>query len=360
MNKGTIQKKALEIAKLHKRCGLGVSMGVGKTRMAIQHLQYNYNPLIEALVVIPKHSVAQSWIDELGKMNLESLVKHITFTTYLSINKHDPKKYGLVYLDECHSLLLGHEKFLSNYTGKILGLTGTPPVRKGTEKYDMVVKYCPIVYEFSVDQATDSSILNDYKIVVHKLELSKTPSLKKKKKNGGYWYTTEQKDYDYISGRVSDAQTIKQKKFAGIMRMRAIMDYNTKELYSKSLSKKINTKCIIFANTQKQADKLCKHSYHSGNKKSKENLELFSDGRIDRLSCVLQLSEGISIPKLKQAIILHSYGNERKTAQRIGRLLRLSPDQKATCHILCYKNTIDEKWVEEALKTFDINKIEYV
>ena len=84
-NRSIIQNEALEIAKANKRCGLGISMGVGKTRIAIQHLQYSYNPLIEALVVIPKHSVAQAWTDELEKLNLQDLVKHITFTTYLSL-----------------------------------------------------------------------------------------------------------------------------------------------------------------------------------------------------------------------------------------------------------------------------------
>ena len=123
--------------------------------------------------------------------------------------------------------------------------------------------------------------------------------------------------------------------------------------------KNITHKCIVFANTQKQADRICKHSYHSGNPKSEENLELFSDGRIDKLSCVLQLSEGVTIPNLKQGIIMHAYGNERKTAQRIGRLLRLNPNETATCHILCYKGTQDERWVEQALETFDSNKIKY-
>jgi len=126
-NRSIIQAEALEVAKANKRCGLGISMGVGKTRIAIQHLQYCYNPLIEVLVVIPKHSVAQAWIDELEKMNLSSLVKHITFTTYLSINKHKPTEYDVLYLDECHSLLGTHEPFLAMFTGRILGLTGTPP-----------------------------------------------------------------------------------------------------------------------------------------------------------------------------------------------------------------------------------------
>ena len=223
----------------------------------------------------------------------------------------------------------------------------------------MVKRYCPIVYEFSVDEATDSNILNDYKIVIHKLQLSKLSTFAKKNKNGGKWYTSEVKDYQYLTGRCQQAMTAKQQQFAAIMRMRGLMEYNTKEQYLKGILKNISSKCIVFANTQKQADRVCKHSYHSGNKQSEENLELFSDGRINRLSCVLQLSEGISIPDLRQGIIMHAYGNNRKTAQRIGRLLRLSPDQKAVCHILCYANTIDEKWVNDALKTFDPSKIEY-
>ena len=258
-NRETVQADALAVATNNKRCGLGISMGVGKTRIAIQHLMINYNPLIEALVVIPKHSVAQSWVDELGKMDLEKLVKHITFTTYLSLKKHNPNDYDIVYLDECHSLKYSHELFLGPYVGKILGLTGTPPKSKTTEKGMLVQKYCPIKYEFSVDDATDSNILNDYQIIIHELELSKLPALKKKTKAGGHWYTTETKDYDYVTSRLADAQSQQQIQFARIMRMRALMDYTSKESYVKSMLKNIDTQCIVFANTQKQADRICKH-----------------------------------------------------------------------------------------------------
>ncbi len=356
-NRQVVQLEALNIAAQHKRCGLGISMGVGKTRIAIQHLQKNFNPFVQALVVIPKHSVSQSWIDELGKMKVEKLVKHITFTTYLSLKKHNPNDYDIVYLDECHSLLPGHEEFLSQFNGKILGLTGTPPRDKKSVKGMLVNKYCPIRYTFDVDDATESNILNDYKIIIHELELSGLPTLKKKNKNGGHWFTNEKKDYDYCNGRVAEAQSPKQMQFARIMRMRALMDYPTKESYVKSMVKNIEDKCIVFANTQKQADRISKHSYHSGNPKSEENLELFSDGRIHTLSCVLQLSEGVTIPRLKQGIIMHAYGNEKKTAQRIGRLLRLNPTETAICHILCYKNTQDVNWVSSALKSFDQSKI---
>lgn len=43
-----------------------------------------------------------------------------------------------------------------------------------------------------------------------------------------------------------------------------------------------------------------------------------------------------------------------------GRLLRLNPDDKATVHILCYKDTVDEKWVEEALEDLDQSKITWI
>lgn len=359
MSRQSVQEDALKIALNHKRCGLAISMGVGKTRIAIQHFQKNYNPFIKALVVIPKLSIKESWLAELKKLDIEKLADHLSFTTYLSIGKQNPNEYDIVYLDECHNLLETHSEFLSNFKGKILGLTGTPPKYNDSEKGKMVSKYCPIKYTFTIDEATDSKILNDYQIVVHELELSKLLTLKKTKKQGGFWWTSERKDYDYVTGRCGEAQSMKAKQLAAIMRMRALMEYTTKEDYVKSLLPNLGTKCIIFANTQKQADKLSKHSYHSGNSKNEENLELFSDGRIDRLSCVLQLSEGVTIPNLKQGIIMHAYGNERKSAQRIGRLLRLNPTEKATCHILCYKDTQDELWVQTALRDFDPKKIKY-
>lgn len=358
-NREIVQEQALKEIESYKRSGIGVSMGVGKTRIAIKHLQKNYNPFIKALVVIPKLSVKIAWTDELKKLNLEKLIEHLDFTTYLSLNKQNPNDYDIVYLDECHSLLETHKSFLDLYTGKILGLTGTPPVRQGTEKYKMVQQFCPIKYKFSVDEATDGKIINDYEIIVHQLELSQVPNLKKKKKVGGFWYTTEVKDYAYLCQRLAEANTPKQLQFASILRMKAMMEYTSKEAYVKSLLKNMSDKCIVFANTQDQSDRICKHSFHSNNPNSDQNLKLFSDNRINHLSCVLQLSEGVTIPNLKQGIIMHAYGNERKTAQRIGRLLRLNPNQKAICHILCFKNTIDEVWISKALNEFDSKKIKF-
>ena len=357
ISRDKVQADALDVAIQNVRATLAVSMGVGKTRVAIQHLIKLYDSFIRVLVVVPKWSVKDSWEDELQKMGELRLVHHIEFCTYLSLNKKNPNDYDIVYLDECHSLLESHESFLSEFKGRILGLTGTPP-RSG-EKLKMVNKYCPVKYTFSVDDAADNDILNDYQIIVHEFELSRVKNVKKSTRDGRTWYTSEKADYDYFTGALGDAQTPKQKQYLSIMRMKAMMDYPTKENYAKGIIRNIGTKCIVFANTQAQADRMCKHSYHSKNAASEDNLQLFSDGRIDKLSCVLQLSEGVTIPNLQQGIIMHAYGNERKSAQRIGRLLRLNPTETATCHILCYKNTQDVKWVNSALSSFDETKVKY-
>lgn len=351
--KDIVQSNALDEIKQHKRCTVAISMGVGKTRIGLKYLEDKG----KSLVVVPKHSVKDSWI--LEKEKIDSCID-LEFVTYRSLNKMNPDDYNAIVLDECHNLKFNHMSFLNNFTGKILGMTGTPPRNSKGEKYYMVNTYCPVKFSFRISDATSNKILNDYLIYVHLIELSDDMTLTKKKKDGGTWKSSESKDYMWLSKNVIEAVTSKQKQFASIMRMKAMMEYKTKEKYTRRLKKNIKSKCIIFANTIEQAERLCEYSYTSKNKMSDENLKMFSDGRINQLSCVLQLNEGINIPNLKQGIILHAYGNERKSAQRIGRLLRLNPDETAVCHILCYKNTVDEVWVSKALEEFDMTKIRYI
>lgn len=357
-----VQEEALRIALKFKRVGLGISMGVGKTLIGLRYiesLQQEAEVPLRVLVVAPKLSIFQSWKDDAVKFNMSSeLIDNAKFTTYLSLNKHNPHDYDVVVFDECHSLLYTHHTFLAVYAGRILGLTGTPPRYNNSEKGNMVMSYCPIMYKYITDDAVDDKILNDYRIIVHKLPLSGENNIQVSMKDKVF-YTSEIKNYEYWSRRIMESMTKKQEQIASVMRMRAMMDYRTKERYAKSLLGDIEDKCIVFCNTQDQADRLCTYSYHSGNDQSENNLQLFKEDKIDKLSCVLQLNEGINIPNLRSGIILHSYGNERKSSQRIGRLLRLNPDDTAIVHILCYKDTVDERWVAEALKDLDPNKIKY-
>lgn len=354
MERQEIQDEALKATENKQKCTIVLGTGVGKTLVGLKHMEKHYSPLQSILIVAPKLSIISSWKYEAEKFGLSKVLENATFSTYLSLNKHNPNDFDAVYFDEVHSLLDSHRSFLDNYAGRVLGLTGTPPKHKNSEKGRIVSEYCPVVFTFKADDAIESGIINDYQIIVHEVGISTAKDYKVETKNKSF-LTSEALNYTYWGTRIDTSTG--QTHILRVMRMKAMMEYPSKERYAKELLKSINSKCIVFANTQDQADRMCTHSYHSNNPDSETNLQDFKAGNITKLSCVLQLNEGVNIPGLKQGIIMHAYGNERKASQRIGRLLRLNPDDKAIVHILCYMGTVDEKWVKEALEDFDQSKI---
>ncbi len=356
-SKDEIQKEALDALNKHKNGCIALSVGMGKTLVGLKHMAQNLTEDSFFLVVAPKKSIFQSWQDDAVKFGMEYLLDHITFTTYLSLIKQD-LDYKAVYLDEAHSLSETHEPWLSQYKGNIIGLTGTPPKYVQNKRGRLFNKYIPVIYTYMTDDAVEDKILNDYHIIVHKLKLSRAKTMKAGKPPKT-WLTSEYENYNYWTFRLEKATGAKERQIMSIMRMKALMGFATKEKYAQQLLEIQSAKTIIFANTQEQADKFGIASYHSNNPNSEYNLEDFKKGHIQDLACVLQLSEGVNIPNLKVGIIMHAYGNERKSSQRIGRLLRLNPKEKATVHILCYADTIDETWVNKALEDYDQNKIEW-
>lgn len=342
----------------NSRIGLDISMGVGKTLICLNYL-YDSAFQKDVLIVAPKRAIKQTWLDECIKHGMPQLQPLLNFTTYRSLSKIDLSKYGLVILDECHNLLSSHVLNLNKYTGPIIGISGTPPKKENSIKGKLVAKYCPMKFKFHTDDAVDQGILNNYQVIVHVLDLDIRKNLFQKTKKGGY-YTSEASSYAYWTKAIDEANPGKEVQMMRILRMKAMMTYPSKDAYAKELFNHIKDKVILFANTKEQASKLCSHSYISGNKDSDANLELFKEGKITKLSCVLQLNEGINIPDLKQGIIMHAYGNERKSSQRLGRLLRLKPDETGVIHILCYDNTVDVTWVKSALESYDQSKIRWV
>ena len=357
-DKNIIQEEALnELSKVRKGT-ISMSVGTGKTLVGLKHMASLYHDNAFFLVVAPKVSIYKSWIDDAKKFDMEYLIPHITFSTYLSLTKQD-LDYEAVYLDEAHSLLNSHSWWLSAYQGYLIGLTGTPPKIEYSEKGKLFKKFIPVVYSYVTDEAVEDKILNDYEITVHMLDLDTKHNVKAGKAPK-LFYTSEQANYDYWTSRCAKAKPGKEMMMMRVMRMKAIMSFPSKVTYAKQLLNRMGDKTILFANTQEQADSFGIESYHSTNPKSEQNLEDFKNGTIDQLSCVLQLSEGINIPNLKIGIIMHAYGNERKASQRIGRLMRLNPNDKSAIHVLCYKDSIDEQWVKSALEDYDQTKITYL
>jgi superfamily II DNA or RNA helicase len=357
-SKDLIKNEAIDAIGHKRHAGIAVTVGGGKTNIALCHANMHYSDRLRILVAAPMLSIHESWKEEAVKHGLQHLLPHIEYTTYLSLPDKD-LDYDILYLDECHSLTFNHDEWLEKFEGKIIGLTGTPPVHKNSEKGLMVAKYCPIVYEYLMDEAVKDGVLNDYEVIIHRLPLDQRRNMKVKRKDGGFFISSEYDVYKYWTQRVDNATTPAFKQKAAIMRMKSMQTFPSKEVLATTILDLVTNKCMLFANTKEQADKLCTHSYHSGNKKSEENMEAFKQGKITKMSSVLQLKEGITVQGLKESIIMHAYGNERKTKQRMGRNMRLDVDDLATIHILCYKDTVDEKWVRDSIADLDPKKITY-
>ena len=108
MDRQDIQFEALGATDNKQRCSVVLGTGVGKTLVGLNYITRNSTPLMRILVVAPKKAIFQSWKDDAEKFNMQHLLGRMVFTTYLSLNKKDPKDFDIVCLDECHSLLDSH------------------------------------------------------------------------------------------------------------------------------------------------------------------------------------------------------------------------------------------------------------
>ena len=350
--KSSIQQECLDSVLPLKLSGAMLGTGSGKTLLGLKHMAHRYNDTALFLVVAPTLSIHNEWQMQAVEHGYEWLLPHITFTTYISLAKQETY-YDQVYADECHHFKLKHVAWLTYYNGKVFGMTGTYPTSKFSESYKVCSTYCPLSYTYTIEDGIDDGMLNDYKIYIHLLELE--GHHKNYKPNYG-GLTTEKDDYAMHNRKVNYAKP-QRIAMARIHRMKAIQSYNTKVTYAKKLLAQQTTKTLVFTDYTKQADLLCQHSYHSKNKNSQKNLDMFCKDELLSLSSVQQIAEGANIPNLKTGIILHAYANEKKLAQKIGRLLRLNPEDKSKQHVLCYNNTVDLDWCKKALKSFDKNKI---
>jgi superfamily II DNA or RNA helicase len=373
--KQALQEHVLAAIKNPRLAGAAVAMGVGKTLIGLRDMDRLLSgdqlsgPVTKSfLVAAPTQAILDFWPQEAQKFGLAHLLDHIDFTTYRSLSKLlSSGHYHKLYLDECHVLKDSHEPGLKAHAARkksILGLTGTPPVQANSEKGRLVATYCPILVDYTTDEAVLAGLLNDYRLVVHRLPLSAERDYQIIFKSGSQFTTSERENYQYWNARLANATQGKLPiETLRILRMQALMNYPSKGRYMAHLASQFSEKVLLFTCNQQQAEEQADHTYHSKNKHSQANLDKFNAGDIQRLACVAQLSEGINIPNLRVGIIWHAFGNERKAAQRIGRLLRLNPDETATVHLFMYQDTqdtIDEPWVAQAPAAFDPTEISHV
>lgn len=358
-----IQNEGLTKIKEYRQSTLNGCVGFGKSKTTLDYIEYlvSEKNVGNILIVIHKRTHVQNWKDEFVKFNKEDLLDIVVFSTYRSLHKHSlvNNDYQAIIFDECHNVTEANEEVVRSYKNSnlyMLGLTGTFPSDSRSFKHQLLSDVMPISFTYTIDAAIKAGFLNDYTIHVHYLNLSKEKNIDVITKKAQF-KTSEYANYNYANKSVESVPYPTQ--FARLNRMRALSDTKSKMEYAIWLESKLKQKTLIFANTRKQLSYADFPSIHSKNKDSIENLKLFKEGKFKTLASIGILNEGENIPNLKNAIVLHSYSDPGKFKQRLGRLLRLNPNEHANIHVLCYKDTIDQVWLKNSLKSYPENKIVY-
>lgn len=350
--------KALEKSYLSNKNGIiAASTGFGKTKVAIDFIKLfikKYKRFPKVLIVTPTEQLRDvDWKNEFIKFRCKAIFDlFCDAVCYASLSKIK-SFYDLIILDEVHHLTESHYQKLNTlikHKSFLVGLTATVP--KNKDKIDLLKSLnFTISFKFKLDEAIDNNIVSDYNIYLIPIELDNTKLTYKAFKTGNA-KMTEKAKYNQCDMYIDKANGA---KWSISNRMHFIYNSESKTTKAKELISYIDNtkKTIIFSGSIAQAELLCKDTFHS--KSKKDTLDLFRNNKINKLSCVDALNEGINITNIDIGIITQIKANDKVITQQIGRLLRGT--SKAIIFILYLKNTQDEKWLNQALVSFDKNKI---
>lgn len=361
-NKWRHQDKAVEKFLLQKNGILEMATGTGKTRTSLKIL----NELLDQgkinNVVITTHGtdLLDQWEKEIYKWTELNLYKHydsnkdmadfkynfegsiILISNYflselISYFKPNIKKNSLIICDEVHKF--GSNNMVKTLSGEIsefkyrLGLSATPE-RAYDEEGNLFLKneIGETIYEFNLKDAIKRGILCEFDY--HPLEYELTQADKDKKRAIIARYNAlkkEGKSYSKEKLYVKLSNVIK----SSLAKLPIFEDFlnSYPDIIGNSL---------IFVHSKDYGEELQRiiikydpeyHTYYSGD--SKDNLFKFSQGEINCLITCKKLSEGIDIKSVNNIVLFASDRSRLQTIQRIGRSLRINPnDPDKVAHVV--------------------------
>lgn len=313
---------------------------------------------INILIAYPDKEIEKSWKEDFKKRGYKN--KNITYTTHLSLYKHQDEKFDLIIIDEIHLLSESQIeacKVLFMINREVLGLTGTLSV--WTEKALQEELNLKVVGYYPISQAISEGVIVDYQITVFKVPLDDTKKGMFKKPE-----RTEKKQFKALSWVINKQQREGGNTlFLRLARMRLIQSSEAKRLKTKELLQKHkDERILVFCGITKIADNLGIPAYHN-KVKDKNIFQDFTEGKGKQLAVVKIGNSGVTYKPLQKVIINYFDSNSENLAQKIFRCMGMeydTPDKKAHIHIICTTESVEQKWLDKALEFFDKKKIKYV
>ena len=376
-----------------RRGAIIAATGIGKSKIAIDTIKdyykleltaigYVHKPHFgKALIVVPTEKLRdEGWKAEFEKWGAAEIYRNYVETVcYMSLDTIKDKQYQFVILDEGHNITENNSVFFKqNSYRDVLMLTATRPTdfRKTVILNNLGVKP---VYELNLDEAVKLGIVSAYNITVVTMPIDGTERYIKKYKRSTF-LNTETHMMDYHNAAVFSSRN----PMARINRMQFIYKLRSKTRAAQALLKLIpdDYKTLIFCANKAQAVDLCENRYFTkpsitkfeameeekvaeyrhimDNWQGTTGLNKFLLDEVNQLSCVNALNEGHNLGLIDIAFIAQLNSKQLHFIQRIGRILRWSPDHKGEIIVVVARDTIDEEWARKASHSLDANNIRWV
>jgi superfamily II DNA or RNA helicase len=379
-----------------------MATGTGKTITALNCLlqEFNKTGFFQTVILVPTNDLQKQWVKEIAKFNIHSSIvvsldadwkrqlsklttlfefggnkSFVVISTYVSFSKfalqHFLKyfpKSTLLIADEAHNI--ASPKVLAVLPDisfdKRIGLSATPKRiydGEGTEAMEeFFMNKPPYVYTFPMEDAIAKGILCQYEYYPHLVELTdeeldeyKEISIKLMKFFDSD--TKKYKDSELVTNLLMKRKRIIHKAENKIAVFKRII----KEEFGKRGNLKYSFVYVPegFDNKSLEEERILQQ-YNQAIMQVNNNvrvagftgetndrsflLESFEKGKIDVLTAMKCLDEGVDVPRAELAIFCSSTGNPRQFIQRRGRILRQHIDKShAVIHDLIVISKMDSK-----------------
>ena len=328
----------------------------GKIYTTINILE-KINSNISIIIAYPDVKIKDSWEEDFKARGYNN--SNITYTTHLSMHKHEGISYDMVIIDEIHLLsdaqLDACKELMNN--SMVLGLTGT--LSSWTEsELDQRLRL-PVIAHYPIEQAIEEGVIVDYQITVLKVPLDNyvVQEIKGKAR-------TEKKHYDATSWVIEKLDKEgKNTMMLRLKRMRIIQNSIAKLALTKQLLQKYkDERILVFCGTTEMADSLGIHSHHSKSL-DKDIFKRFAEGEGNHMAVVKIGNTGVTYKPLNKVVLNYFDSNAENLAQKVNRCMAMeynNPDKKADIYIISTDEPVEEKWLNKALEFFDKEKIRVV
>lgn len=353
--KDTLLAEALTAAKKANYNGIFLSStGSGKGRVMVEIAKL-LNPKRILYLCNSTDLRDTMFKDELRKWDAAYLIPRIDFQCYQTTHKWVGKEYDLLLADEFDaSLTPKYKKVYENnrFTNRIL-VSAT----LDATKLRMAKKIAPIVFERTQTELIEAKVVNGIKFYLVNYNL--TPA-----ENATYLSYNVQfkKLLSLPKTRDTDFKLnwlkIQRKQF--LSKLGSSLEVATWMLKGIRTAKP-NEKILVFCGLSEQADRVCRHSYHSANAEN-NNLTAFDTGKITELAVVDKVNRGLNINQIRHILMESTGSSKTKITQRLGRGQRLDVDELLSVYFLVphfismwgeRKPTIVLQWILDS--TADMN-----